>query len=258
MYRRRAQRHILLFCRLLQRESRADHPAVPPAAQDVFDTRDNGWRLRRKAEGPKKIEDVHKEAMRDASLNLGGDRGGPRGPRGGGGYDGGYERGGDRGYPPARNPYADRAQPLQEAPQRPMNVGGFPPRQSSAEMSFRPQSFGMKGPGGRQPGPPPPPMERQHSAPVTMPPPPPPASERPVSTPAPPPPAAAAAAAGGALSAEQCKQKVHNLFEAYQASKNPAGLADDARDALAGGVPAAVLVSRCMQVRMMGRMMAIA
>ena len=49
--------------------------------QDIMEMRSKGWRERRKQEGPKKIEDVHKDAAREAMNQARG--GGP--PRGGGG-----------------------------------------------------------------------------------------------------------------------------------------------------------------------------
>ena len=63
--------------------------------QDVIEMRNKGWRQRRKEEGPKKIEDVHRDAARDAmnAARGGGaprrdDRGGRDGrERGGGGRD---------------------------------------------------------------------------------------------------------------------------------------------------------------------------
>ena len=44
--------------------------------QDVIEMRQKGWRERRKQEGPKKIDDVHKDAAREAANAA---RGGPRG-----------------------------------------------------------------------------------------------------------------------------------------------------------------------------------
>jgi hypothetical protein len=68
--------------------------------QDVLEMRQKGWRARRVQEGPKKIEDVHREAareleaqaQRDMDERRGGRRGGDRGPpgpppRGGPGFD---------------------------------------------------------------------------------------------------------------------------------------------------------------------------
>ena len=49
--------------------------------QDIMEMRSKGWRERRKQEGPKKIEDVHKDAAREAQNQA---RGGPP-QRGGGG-----------------------------------------------------------------------------------------------------------------------------------------------------------------------------
>ena len=76
--------------------------------QDVIEMRQKGWRERRKQEGPKKIEDVHRDAAREAMNQARGgggrgERGPPRGGRDsgppGGGFDrgGGRDRGGDRG-----------------------------------------------------------------------------------------------------------------------------------------------------------------
>ena len=45
--------------------------------QDIMEMRSKGWRERRKQEGPKKIEDVHKDAAREAMNQARG--GGPRG-----------------------------------------------------------------------------------------------------------------------------------------------------------------------------------
>lgn len=228
--------------------------------QDVFDTRDSGWKLRRKAEGPKRIEEVHKEAMRDASLNP---RAGP--PRGFGhggqqGYDDRYDRGG---YPPRDYRDRDRAPPLQETLNRPLNLGGFTPRQNSSEMSFRPQSFGMKGPmagrghdGPPPPRGPPPPPDRHHSAPTHH--------SAPAPAPAPPPAAArpslttstsAPSSAPAGMDPAKLKLRVKGLVEEYHNSKDVNDKKDDAalalemRELLATHNPAPVLINTCIKVR---------
>jgi len=66
--------------------------------QDIMEMRSKGWRERRKQEGPKKIDDLHKDAAREARQK---EQGGPPprrdapGGRGGGRDDrGGPGRGG--------------------------------------------------------------------------------------------------------------------------------------------------------------------
>jgi hypothetical protein len=79
--------------------------------QDVFEMRQKGWRARRVQEGPKKIEDVHREAareleaqaQRDMDERRSGRRGGDRGPpgpppRGGPGFDRLMSKVGRRGH----------------------------------------------------------------------------------------------------------------------------------------------------------------
>jgi translation initiation factor 4G len=61
---------------------------------DLLELRNNKWRARRKQEGPKKIEDVHRDAANEAAQGPGGrggggDRRGGGGDRGGGGNFGG-------------------------------------------------------------------------------------------------------------------------------------------------------------------------
>jgi translation initiation factor 4G len=91
--------------------------------QDIKEMRSKNWRVRRKEDGPKKIEDVHKDAAREAQNQAqgpprgGGGGGGPRrddrgggggGDRGGGGgRGGGRDFGNDRGPPQRGNPQFD-------------------------------------------------------------------------------------------------------------------------------------------------------
>ena len=66
--------------------------------QDVIELRQKGWKERRAAEGPKKIDEIHRDAQRQAMEQA---RGGDR--RGGGGSGGsGRERGGGPGGPGLR------------------------------------------------------------------------------------------------------------------------------------------------------------
>merc|ERR1719181_567212 len=114
--------------RLSEREK--DMPSrIKFMLKDVIDLRNNNWRARRKTEGPKKIEDIHKDArmeavekargggprgMRDSRFGRGpppmgpgpgqfGDRRGPMGPVGGMMFPPG--QGGPRGMPPNGPPH---------------------------------------------------------------------------------------------------------------------------------------------------------
>jgi translation initiation factor 4G len=101
---------------------------------DLIDLRRNNWVLRRKTEGPKKIEDIHRDAAMEKSRAEQMARQGP--PRG---RDGPLR---GRDGPPARPQYDTRL----DAPIRTINRVGAPDSAGTQGQSFRP--------GGR-PAPPP-------------------------------------------------------------------------------------------------------
>jgi hypothetical protein len=100
---------------------------------DVVDMRARRWETRRKAEGPKRIDEVHREARREAAAaaragsgRLGGPPGPPPGPPGA--YGGG-------------GPSLRR----EDLPTKPIGAG-LGARQASEELSFRPASYSRGGP----------------------------------------------------------------------------------------------------------------
>ncbi len=115
------------------------------AVQDVLDLRENNWVPRTKKEGPKKIQDIHREAQREMDMQAQRDRDERQRDRRGGG---------DRygGPPPPRAPNTyDRLVSKDEMLSKPMASMN---RATSSELSFRPQGggFGAKG-GNRNPSP---------------------------------------------------------------------------------------------------------
>ena len=93
----RAKEHMDAYFRRIEGLSRSKEISSRHRfmCQDVIEMRGKGWRERRKQEGPKKIEDVHRDAAREA-MNQARGGGGP-GRAGPGRDDRGGGRGGDRG-----------------------------------------------------------------------------------------------------------------------------------------------------------------
>uniref|UniRef100_A0A061QJK4 Uncharacterized protein n=1 Tax=Tetraselmis sp. GSL018 TaxID=582737 RepID=A0A061QJK4_9CHLO len=139
--------------------------------QDVIDLRNNGWEARRKVEGPKKIQDVHREARMEVAMQA--DRGRMARPpsdqgrgmqRGGGGFDSYGPRGAPP-PPPQRPPL--RMEERVDGPIRAMDAsvsqdmlsggpalrpGGAAPsfNRSGSDVSLRPQA-GFRGPARPEP-----------------------------------------------------------------------------------------------------------
>ncbi|KAI8471249.1 MAG: MIF4G domain-containing protein [Monoraphidium minutum] len=107
---------------------------------DIQEQRSRGWAVRRKAEGPMKIEEVHRAAKREAdNVAARNDPRGNRGPPPGRGPPGGY------GAPemPRRPSGVDHLR-RDELPTAPMKAA-LGARTASTEISLRPQGFGLKG-----------------------------------------------------------------------------------------------------------------
>jgi hypothetical protein len=121
--------------------------------QDVLDLRSRQWQPRNKLEGPKKISEVHQDAMRQQQQQEQRDREERRG---------GSMRRGDA--PPSRNSnYGDRMLSRDEVPRQPLSLGS---RQQSSELSLRPASGGAPGAsfGKRSTAPGPPPASSRPSS----------------------------------------------------------------------------------------------
>lgn len=84
--------------------------------KDVIDLRQNGWQERRKVEGPKKIDEVHRDAVQERQQAARGDRRGP-----------------SMGCAPARV----RIGPSPEFAMRSSQLPGFLPNQIGAGKSYR-------------------------------------------------------------------------------------------------------------------------
>ncbi|KAL6749240.1 hypothetical protein V8C86DRAFT_2852062 [Haematococcus lacustris] len=117
--------------------------------KDVLEMRENNWVARRKAEGPKKIEDLHREATAELEAQARRDEQERRNARGGGGgYRGDDRRGGGGppmrgGPPPTRNDDYSRLVAKDEMPRQAMSLSAN--RQSSTEISLRPQASNSRG-----------------------------------------------------------------------------------------------------------------
>jgi hypothetical protein len=99
---------------------------------DVVDMRARRWETRRKAEGPKRIDEVHREARREAAAAA---------ARAGSGRLGG-------GGPPPPPPSYERGGPSlrrEDLPTKPIGAG-LGARQASEELSFRPATYSRGGP----------------------------------------------------------------------------------------------------------------
>ena len=134
-------------------------PCAP--LQDILDLRSRRWVPRQKAEGPKRIEDVHKEAQQQVAQQQARDREDRDRDRRGGGGGGGGGRGGGGGSrndgrgDMRRDGPEVRAQQLQQQQQqdRMMSRDEVPTktlstnmqRSGSQEISLRPASFGTFG-----------------------------------------------------------------------------------------------------------------
>lgn len=189
--------------------------------QDVLDTRDRRWQPRQKVEGPKKISEVHQDAMRQQQQLEQRDRDDRRGGGGGGmrRMDGPPSRGGG---------YENRMMSRDEVPTRTVIVQ----RQLSSDLNLRPSgSMGMSGFG----------KGRGASTPTAQP------IVRPAAAASEPPPAAAplppVPSATEPLSEEKLKLKAVNLVEEYWTSKSVKDALANLEDMREAGadMPAAVV-----------------